>query len=109
MYGLLPALALLFHLTCYSQVDQEKLDSLTRSIDSSKKVLRNWQDSFTKMQDSIYEARVSKAERTPEKTTGFIVNKTQHAKRQAATYIVIGLGLLMLLFIGLLRKRRPGK
>src|SRR5215212_6496514 len=104
MYGLLPALALLFHLTCYSQVDQKKLDSLTRSIDSSKKVLRNWQDSFTKMQDSLYETRVSKAARTPGKTTGFIVNRTQQAKKQAATYVAIGLGLLMLVFIGLLRK-----
>jgi hypothetical protein len=61
MHRFLPVMVLLFNLSTYAQLDQKKLDSLSRSIDSSAKASRNWQDSFTKIQDSIYQTAIGKS------------------------------------------------
>jgi hypothetical protein len=53
----------LFPLPLMAQVDQRKLDSLSRHIDSSQKALRHWQDSFTKRQDSVYNTQLKKEDR----------------------------------------------
>jgi hypothetical protein len=53
-------LLLLSNLNTVGQIDQRKLDSLSKSINSSAKEHRLWQDSFTKVQDSIYRAAISK-------------------------------------------------
>src|SRR5678809_758609 len=57
---LLLLLVLLVHLNIYGQIDKKKLDSLSRSIDSSTKAHRLFQDSFTKVQDSIYHSAINK-------------------------------------------------
>jgi len=61
MHPILTVMVLLLSLSAYPQLDQRKLDSLSRSIDSSAKASRNWQDSFTKIQDSIYQAATAKS------------------------------------------------
>ena len=96
------AIAVIVQVTSYSQVDPHKLDSLRRATDSMQKEFKVYQDSFQKTQDSIY--------RTQVKDAGDAQNTIQYPKRdkkqkqKAFLYILIGLGFLVLLIVGLLRK-----
>jgi hypothetical protein len=55
------AIVFFFNLTCFSQINPQKLDSLTHAIDSTQKRVQAWQDSFNKKQDSLYRSGVNKA------------------------------------------------
>jgi accessory gene regulator protein AgrB len=54
----LTAILLLIYLYAPAQIDQQKLDSLKRSIDSNTRAVKSWQDSFQKNQDSLYRSRI---------------------------------------------------
>jgi hypothetical protein len=48
-------MVLTVQLSTQAQIDQAKLDSLKRSIDASAKAHKLWQDSFAKVQESLYQ------------------------------------------------------
>jgi hypothetical protein len=48
-------MVLTIQLSTQAQIDQAKLDSLKRSIDASAKAHKLWQDSFAKVQESLYQ------------------------------------------------------
>lgn len=64
---------LLLPIVSSAQIDQRKLDSLRKSIDSSAAARRVWQDSFANAQDSAYQEAI-------EKTVG--VQKSAREQRQ---------------------------
>ena len=61
MLRVLTVIILLLQFNSYGQIDPKKLDSLSRSIDSSAKLIRSDQDRFIKVQDSAYHSEVNKA------------------------------------------------
>jgi hypothetical protein len=95
-------LVFLFHLTCFSQINPQKLDSLTHSIDSTQKRVQAWQDSFSKKQDSLYQSGVRKA--TRESSLG----KEPPYKRKLPIVlgILMALGTFAVLLFVLKKKRK---
>lgn len=94
-----------------AQIDQEKMDSLTRSIENSRQEYRQWQDSFKKTQDSIYRSMVQKqdGERNLQNLKKFAaIQKKNEEKRRQQMYMRIGFGILMLgiLVFGLARRKK---
>ena len=90
----------------FSQIDQQKLDSLSSHIDSSVKAYQEWQDSFTKAE------RQKSLDRSTMNTVEFMKNQHEKKKRepqQAMRYIIIGVILLAVLIAGLLRSRKQSK
>ena len=61
-YLFLSLIAIFTHFIIYGQIDQKKLDSLERAIESSTKAQKGWQDSFAKAQDSIYKSAINKSD-----------------------------------------------
>jgi hypothetical protein len=110
MRRLLPLMVLLLHLSLHAQIDQKKLDSLSRSIDSSAKAYKSWQDSFANLQDSIYHAAISRdTENNSRNLDQFLAEqKGREAKerQQAMLRIVIGIVLLAIGVIALARRRK---
>ena len=51
---------LLLSAAASAQLDQSKLDSLQQSMLESQRTLTQWQDSFTRRQDSIYRAATNR-------------------------------------------------
>ena len=97
----------LFFFSSFAQVDPHKLDSLSRSIDSTAKAYKAWQDSFSKVQDSIYQTSIT-ATSDSVKSTKLSAEKKE-AERRKEALIRIGIGVfLFLLFVVLLliRKRK---
>jgi hypothetical protein len=89
-------------LSAFSQVNPGKLDSLSHAIDSSNKAIEQWQDSFTKRQDSIYRAGVQGS-----KIGKGIHEETNEEKHEQQTIIVIILAVAAVVFAAVwLRKRR---
>lgn len=110
MHRFFLAFTLLFPLTIYGQIDQKKLDSLSRSIDSSAKAYKLWQDSFNKVQDSIYHAAISKnVEQNSRNLNNFIDEQKRRGaneKKQAILRIVLSIVLLVIGVIALVRRRK---
>jgi hypothetical protein len=98
---------LLIAFKSYSQIDQKKLDSLSRSIDSSAKAYRAWQDSFNKVQDSIYQAAINKdfqsshnpGQLSPEQ-------KRKEAKERQKIILRIGVSIAILIIAAIVWLRR---
>ncbi|HYK57096.1 MAG TPA: hypothetical protein VEV15_11555, partial [Flavisolibacter sp.] len=59
MFRLLIVLAITVSLKGFSQINSQKLDSLSSAIDSKNQSLKAWQDSFQKSQDSIYKEQTT--------------------------------------------------
>lgn len=97
-------------LSIHAQVDPKKLDSLAKSIDSSTKAYRYWQDSFTKVQDSVYHAAISKdIENNSRNLNQFLAEqKRREAKerQQAIVRVIIGVVLLAIGIIAVVRRRK---
>ena len=88
-------------LSTKAQIDQHKLDSLRRSIDSSARAHTMWQDSFTKAQDSIYQSAVNNTR----------LSKQNHLEREVQRRrnlqgIFIALLLVVVAVLLLLRRRK---
>lgn len=95
----------MFCFQSFAQINPHKLDSLSRSIDSTAKAYRNWQDSFGKVQDSIYQAAVD----TPDSTgiKNGLEQQRKEAQRRKEALIRIGIGVfLFLMFVILLMRKR---
>jgi hypothetical protein len=96
---------LLFPLPLMAQVDQRKLDSLSRHIDSSQKALRHWQDSFTKRQDSVYNTQLKKEDRPGIQALPEEKEKKLKGSR-TVILILIASALILLVIIWWSRRRR---
>ncbi|MGZ3937294.1 MAG: hypothetical protein ACXVLT_00980 [Flavisolibacter sp.] len=86
-------LVLLFPLVSHAQIDQRKLDSLKKSIDSSAAAHREWQDSFSKVQDSVYQDAVKKA------VNGDNISRDHHIKKVESRRIVQGIVIVLAIVI----------
>ena len=93
------------------QIDPAKLDSLSRAIDSSSKAYKAWQDSFTKVQDSLYRSSLKKdIEQNNRNLQQYLAEQKRRERKerqQAYIRIFAGLSLFIVLIFVLLRKRRP--
>ena len=98
---------LLLQTAAFPQIDPQKLDSLSHSIDSSLKAYQAWQDSFTRAekQKSIERRTIH----TAEYTQRLQQEKNQKKRLQTIRYIFIGLIFLTVLTVGILRRRKPTK
>jgi hypothetical protein len=116
MHRFLLILALLAQVVAYCQhegIDPKKLDSFARSIDSSQKKMRAWQDSFQHRQDSLYEA--AQMDRDLEQNTrnlnSFIASQKEREKkeRQQMYWRFAMLGIMVILLVVRLagRKKKP--
>jgi hypothetical protein len=110
MHRLLLAIALLMQLGILAQIDPKKRDSLAKSIDSSAKAYRSWQDSFTNAQDSIYHAAINKevknASRNPDQFLAEQKRKEAKERQQAIVRIIIGVALLAIGIIAIVKRRK---
>ena len=102
MYRYLLVMVLLLHLNVYGQVDQRKLDSLSRAIDSSAKSHKSWQDSFIRSQDSIYHSAVAKKDLGKSRD---LDNQDKAERRRLGLRMVIAV-FIMALVIAFVRKRK---
>ncbi len=94
---------ILFHQACFAQIDQQKLDSMHQSIQESTDAYLKWQDSFNKaqMQKSIERSQMN----TMEFVKQYQAQQKEKERQQTIRYIIMGVVLLVLLIVGLLRKR----
>lgn len=102
MYRYLLVMVLLLHLNVYGQIDQKKLDSLSRAIDSSAKSHKSWQDSFIRSQYSIYQSAVNKNDLQKRNE----VAKRNGEERQKFWLRIIVAVFVIAMIIALLRKRK---
>jgi len=87
----------------YGQIDQKKIDSLERSIDSSTKEQKTWQDSFAKVQDSLYRSAINNSDSThlsPEQNI-----KVGGRQKIILPFAIIA-ALLVIVIIVILRRKR---
>jgi hypothetical protein len=103
-------MALLPHPSTFGQIDQRKLDSLSRLIDSSAQAYKMQQDSIIKQQDSSYKSEVNKAlQQNSVDSDKFLAEQKRRESRQrqqSKLRIVIGIALFVILIIALLRRRK---
>ncbi len=109
MFRLLIVLAITVSLNSLSQINSQKLDSLSSAIGSKNQSLKAWQDSFQKSQDSIYKAHTG--DKSGLRTDENAIEKDRGVKQKKRwVFLIIG-GMV---FLGLLitdlirRKKRKG-
>lgn len=110
MFRLLPVMVLLLHLNSLAQIDQKKLDSLSKAIDSSAKAYQLSQDSFIKNQDSAYHSELNRTlrqnSRNPDNLSAKQKRREANERQQAMLRIVISIALFIAGIVALLRKRK---
>jgi hypothetical protein len=90
MQRLLYVMILSLHFNLHAQINQKKLDSLSSSIDSSVKDYKYWQDSFAKVQDSIYHAAINgNSKNNSGQSDKFLEEQTKDAKERKQTLLRI--------------------
>ena len=111
MLRVLTVIILLLQFNSYGQVDPKKLDSLSRSIDSSAKLIRSDQDRFIKVQDSAYHSEVNKALGQGSRNHDQFLAEKKRREEKERQQAIVRIGLSVLIFIVpilvLLRKRKP--
>jgi hypothetical protein len=93
-------------LLLHAQVDPAKLDSLSKKIEQQNKVVKAWQDSFTRRQDSIYEARTRASRHTTPLPPGAVPEEKKDNTTLAAIIICCLVLLAFLLYLILRKKQR---
>jgi hypothetical protein len=104
--------ALFFISTSYSQINQSKLDSLSRSINSSAKAYRAWQDSFKKAQDSVYRSALKKdlqKSRSGRENFSAEERRRKERERQQTTLRIILSIAILITAVFVWRRRRKTK
>jgi hypothetical protein len=96
---------LALQLTTQAQIDQRKLDSLRRSIDSFANTHKLWQDSFTKVQDSVYQDAINKTDLNKQKELSE-QHERESQRRKILQGIIIALALVATALLLLLRRRK---
>lgn len=101
----LTALAILLSLACSSQIDSQKLDSLSHVIALKNKSIKAWQDSFNQKQDSIYRQGISNEtnRENPE-----VRNRKEKPRKWIAlvSSVVVLLGLLITVLFKRTKKKK---
>lgn len=104
------AFFLLVQLTGSAQIDQKKLDSLSRAIDSSAKAVQAWQDSFDKVQDSIYRSSLRlDLEQNNNNLNNFLAeqkSREERQRQQAMIRFAVSGVIFVILIVVLLRRRK---
>ena len=106
------AVCILVHLTGSPQIDQKKLDSLSKAIDSSSKAIQSWQDSFDKVQDSLYQSSVQlNAEQNKGNLVNFLAEQKRREQKQSSQAIMrmVVSGIIFIALAIILIKRRKQK
>src|SRR4051812_28847366 len=110
MNRLMLLLILIIPIISFSQdprIDAEKLDSLKQKINHQNNQLRSEQDSFKKKQDSIYYAQMDKRiAKSMQENLEYSRQLEQQHRRQMYIRIAVGTLFLILLILGLIRKRK---
>ncbi len=104
------AFLLLVQLTGFAQIDQKKLDSLSKAIESSAKAFQAWQDSFDKVQDSIYQSSVRLGlEQNNRNLDNFLAEqkrREEKQRQQAMIRFAVSGVIFAVLIVVLIRKRK---
>jgi hypothetical protein len=96
------AIIFFFKLTCFSQINPQKLDSLSHAIDSTQKRVQAWQDSFNKKQDSLYQSGVPKATRKSN-----LEQQPQYKKKSLILLgILVAIGTFIVIVLVVREKRK---
>ena len=110
MHRFLLALILLLQLNTYAQIDQRKVDSLARVIDSSANANQQQQEKAIKAVDSNYRSQLSKALRqnSRNKDNSLAEQKGREARQRQQTIVRILIGILLLIIgvVALVRRRK---
>jgi hypothetical protein len=95
----------------HSQIDQEKLDSLHRNIDSNNKATIRFNDSMKQRTDSMIYSGVNQIdeelmERNRNAMLELYNQRQEDQKRKGILYLAFGIGMAVLLVFGLLRRKK---
>jgi hypothetical protein len=109
MHRLLPVMVLLIQFNVHAQIDPQKIDSLSLLIDSSSKARKSSQDSFVKVQDSIYHAAIDRNVRN--KFRNFDQFRSEQKKEEAkerkqSILRILTIVVLIIAVITLFRRRK---
>jgi CRISPR/Cas system-associated endoribonuclease Cas2 len=104
MHHLLLLIFLFTNFCIYGQIDQKKIDSLELSIDSSTKAQKTWQDSFAKVQDSIYRSAVNNSDST--KLSAEQKTKVKGRQKIILRFAIIAVLLVTTIIVILRRKQK---
>lgn len=109
--GLIVVPLFLLHLNVHGQVDPKKVDSLSRSIDSSVRAYKEQQDRVIKQHDSVYKLELNKAHQQKKSNDpGHVLNlkksPEEKERQQTIVRIVAGVLLFLVAIIALMRKRK---
>jgi hypothetical protein len=109
MHRLLPVMVLLIQSSVHAQIDPQKIDSLSRSIDSFSKAHKSSQESFVKVQDSIYHAAIDR--NVGNKSRNFDQFLAEQKKEEAndrkqAILRILIIAVFIVAVITLLRRRK---
>jgi hypothetical protein len=100
-------IALLFiQLHSYEQIDQAKVDSLAKLIDSSAKAYKTEQDSIVKRQDSVYKLEAQKMLQKNQNNHSSLPGQGRRAMPQQIVACIVACILLLLIAIVALKRRR---
>jgi len=101
---------LISFLVVQSQVDPAKADSLAKAIEAQQKNTQAYQDSFLKVQDSIYHAGIARSTKDNTNNQPDLISGDQKEKEKYGRQIYLRWGVaalaMVLLVIGLLRWRK---
>lgn len=109
MFRLLLVLAITVSLNGFSQINSQKLDSLSSAIDSKNQSLKAWQDSFKKSQDSIYKAHTTGKSGLRTDENAIEKDRRLKQKKRLIFPIIGGIVFLGLLVTDLVRRKKRGK
>jgi hypothetical protein len=100
---------LLFSIDSFGQIDQRKVDSLARLIDSSAEARLHQQETIIKRIDSSYHSDLNKALQQ-NRGDSLAKQKQMEARRRQQTTIRILIGVLFftILIIALALRKKPG-
>jgi len=110
MHRLLSLMVLLPHLNASAQIDQRKVDSLARLIDSSANARQQKQESTIKTIDSNYQSQLNKALQGSHNLDNYLAEQKRREARERQQTIVrnlLGVLLLIIGLIALVRRKRP--
>lgn len=107
MLRFLTAFLLLAAFNTYAQIDQRKLDSLSKSVDSTAKAYKHQQSIIIKTQDSLYQSSIRQQQHSFNKDSLAEEKRTEANTRQKnISSMALAILLLGFVIFLLIKKRR---
>jgi hypothetical protein len=106
MFRFLIVLAITIPLNGFAQINSQKLDSLSSTIDSKNQSLKAWQDSFQKSQDSIYTEQTTGKNGLRNDENAMEKDHRLKQKKRLIFPIIGGIVFLGLLVTDLIRRKK---